>query len=92
MARARASAPYTGPQIKITGEAGDILSKCSRLTDTPRNCLASRWIVEAGLAEYTRLYNLLLTGTLHGNVDPNVNAPPQDSPPAPQPYDVEAPV
>lgn len=91
MARAKAATPYTGPQIKITDEAGAILSRISRLTDTPRNALASRWITKSGKAEHARLYNLLLTGNPDGHTDPEANVPTTDHPPIPQPYDVEAP-
>lgn len=91
MARVKSPTPFTGPQIKITEEAGKILSKISRLTDVPRNNLASRWIKEAGNAEHARLYNLLLTGNPDGHTDPEANVPTTDHPPIPQPYDVEAP-
>lgn len=90
MARAKASAPFTGPQIKLTREAGEFLSKCSRLMDVARNELASRWIAEAGKAEYIRLYNLLLTGNPDGHVEPDT-PPPDYRPDPPQPYDTEAP-
>ena len=90
MARSKATAPFTGPQIKISGQAGEILSRCSRLMDVPRNELASRWILESGKTEHARLYNLLLTGTKDGYVDPESNAPVPDYQTAPQLYDAES--